>query len=84
MENKFGNVKFISQNEFSKGYLLRENKIGVVLEKYYDEEHQNVDVVAEFEGAHLSNEADLHWLLSEFRDYVVEQDVILYVTMNQD
>lgn len=83
MENKFGNVKFIPRNEFSKGYLLRENKSGVVLEKHYDSEHVNVDVVAEFEGAHLSNDADLHWLLSEFRNYVVEQDVILYVALNQ-
>ena len=82
MENKFGNVEFISQNEFSKGYLLRENKSGVVLEKHYDSEHMRVDIVAEFEGTHLNNDADLHWLLCEFRNYVVDQDVILYVALD--
>ena len=82
MENKFGKVRFISQNEFSQGYLLRETSRGVVLEKHYDSGHNNVDVVAEFEGATLQNEFNRDVCIAESRKYVGDAKTPIYVDLN--
>ena len=82
MRNRLGKVEFISQKEISQGYLLRETKSGVRLEKYYDDDHINVDVVAEFEGARIDVEADFDMCITEARKYVGCKNTTIHIDLN--
>lgn len=82
MKGDFGKVKFISRTEFSEGYLLRETRTGVVLEKYCDAEHEKVEVVAEFEGACINKDADFRKCLTEAREYVEDYKILINIDVN--
>ena len=82
MRKEFGKVRFISRTELTEGYLLRETKKGVVFEKYYDPEHSRVDVIAEFEGARINNDADFRKCLYEARKYEDDYKVTINIDVN--
>lgn len=79
---RFGKLVFTSRNNFTEGFLLRETSAGVVLEKYFDSAHKNVDVVAEFEGARMSDDANLSQCIVEAREYVGSYDIPIHVDLN--
>ena len=70
---------FIHGEKITQGYLLRETKHGVVLEKYYDE--ARVDVVAEFEGARINNEINYLMCLDAARKYVGNSKIPIHVDL---
>lgn len=82
MANEFGKVDFISRAEMTEGYLLRETKNGVVLENYGDCEHTRVDVIAEFKGACINDDADFRKCLTEAREYVGDAKIMIWVDVN--
>lgn len=82
MKGDFGKVEFISRTEFPEGYLLRETKNGVVLEKYWDKEHTRVDVIAEFEGACINKDADFRNCLEQAREYVEDYKIPINIDVN--
>lgn len=82
MKGDFGKVEFISRTEFPEGYLLRETKNGVVLEKYWDKEHTREDVIAEFEGACINKDADFRNCLEQAREYVEDYKIPINIDVN--
>lgn len=82
MKGDFGKVKFISRTEFTEGYLLRETRTGVVLEKYCDKEHSRVDVIAEFNGARINKDADFRNCLEQAREYVDDYKITINIDVN--
>ena len=77
----FDNIVFISKKFFRKGYLLRETKKGVILEKYYNA--KSVDVIAEFIGKNIRIDGDLEECIKEARKYITDKDCIIYVDLNR-
>ena len=67
MANEFGKVKFMSRHEVKEGFLLRETRDGVVLEKLTE---SGTDVVAEYEAARISVEVHFEMCLRDAREYV--------------
>ena len=70
---------FVHGEKITHGYLLREAKNGVVLEKYYDD--ARVDVVAEFEGTRINNEFNYLRCLDAARDYVENSKIPIHVDL---
>ena len=79
MANEFGKVKFMSRHEVKEGFLLRETRDGVVLEKLTK---SGTDVVAEYEGARISVAAFLEMCLTDARQYIGDKNTPIYVDMN--
>lgn len=79
MANEFGKVKFQSRHEVKEGFLLRETRTGVVLEKLTK---SATDVVAEFEGARISVAAFLEMCLTDSRKYVGDKNTTIHVDLN--
>ena len=80
MANEFGKVEFKSQHEVKEGFLLRENRTGLVLEKLTKD--GGTDVVAEYEGARISIEVFFEMCLKDARKYVGNKNTPIYVDVN--
>ena len=76
---EFGKVAFCSRKELAEGYLLRENKTGIIFERLMK---NGTDVVAEFEGTHIDVEFVFERCLIEARKYVGSAKIPIYVDLN--
>ena len=72
---------FITGRKMTQGYLLRETKHGVVLEKYYDDEHTRVDVVAEFQNIRINVASQYLKCLNAAREYVGNSKIPIHVDL---
>ena len=81
MENEFGKVVFIAREKITEGYLLRQTRSGVILE-FYIPEQQGVDVVANFDNTHISNDRDFRMCLTEARKFMGNMDEPIQVDLN--
>ena len=79
MANEFGKVEFKSRHEVKEGFLLRETRDGVVLEKLTE---SGTDVVAEYEAARISVEVHFEMCLRDAREYVGNKNTTIYVDLN--
>ena len=79
MANEFGKVKYQSRNEVKEGFLLRETRTGIVLEKLTQ---SGTDVVAEYEGARINVEAFFEMCLKDARQYVGNKNTPIHVDLN--
>ena len=76
--NEFGKIDFCSRNEVKQGFLLRENKTGIVLEKI---SQNGTDVVAEYEGARINIELFFEMCIKDARKYVGNKNTIIHVDL---
>ena len=79
MANEFGKVMFCSRHKVKEGFLLRETRTGVVLEKI---NANGSDVVAEYEDDRISVAAFLEMCLTDSRKYVGDKNTTIHVDLN--
>lgn len=78
--NEFGKVIFRSRKEVKEGFLLRETRTGIVLEKLT--KSAGTDVVSEYEGLRIEVEAFFELCLKDARNYVGDKNTPIYVDLN--
>ena len=79
-ENLEWKIEYIEGENFPKGFVLREDEKGVVLEKHFDDKSLNIDVLMRFEGAQLMVEQNFHQCFSEVRK-LIKDSVPIYVKL---
>ena len=78
---KCGKIVLTTRNNLNEGYWLRETSDGIILEEYFDDTQQNVDIVAEFTGARMTNLEQLRQCIEKAREYVGDNETTIYVNL---
>lgn len=77
--NEFGKVDFCSRDEVKQGFLLCENRTGIVLEKI---SQGLVEVITTYEGARINIEVFFEMCLKDARKYIGNKNTIIHVDLN--
>ena len=78
--NASGRIEYIDGKNFPKGFVLRNDENGVVLEKHLDDKSLNVEVIMRFEGARLMVEQNFYQCFSEVRK-LIKDSIPVYVKL---
>ena len=79
---KFGKKTILTtRNNITEGYWLSETSSGIVLEEYFDDTQQNVDIIAEFKGVRMRNWEQLRQCIAKAREYVGDPEATIYVNL---
>ena len=77
---EFGEVIFITQEDSPEGLMLREDRSGVMLEKYYrDDEVLRSYIIKDFPNYRLRSRLELEKCLAVAREYAETSEEAIYV-----